>query len=313
MSIPEKLITAIENVHKVYESGKNSMVDESKLLPTTVYGNYISVDDVSEVPHKVTCKISGVENPENVKVTRTGKNLCPEEVESGYYWDSSGTPSGANASYIRVKPFAVSPSTTYTISSNLFISSVWLYNAEGSIKRVGIAVGLHKITLTAPKNCTEFRISLHNTSGAADTVAFEYAQCEVGNTATEYEPYIQEQTLTPNADGTVDGMMSVSPYMNVFSDTEGANIATTYNKSWGMQEERERFYNDFQQGKINVSISFEWLILSNESILSIINALSDTALEQTVTFKKSANEAAFTDDEWTALVATKPNWTFALL
>ena len=29
--------------------------------------------------------------------------------------------------------------------------------------------------------------------------------------------------------------------------------------------------------------------------------------------EKAAKEAAFTDDEWAALIATKPNWTFALV
>jgi hypothetical protein len=32
-----------------------------------------------------------------------------------------------------------------------------------------------------------------------------------------------------------------------------------------------------------------------------------------VTFSKKAKEAAFTADEWEALIATKPNWTISLV
>lgn len=52
--------------------------------------------------------------------------------------------------------------------------------------------------------------------------------------------------------------------------------------------------------------------LSKASIESIINALSSTTSSLTVTISKTAKEAAFTDEEWTALVAMKPNWTISL-
>ncbi len=65
-------------------------------------------------------------------------------------------------------------------------------------------------------------------------------------------------------------------------------------------------------GTISGSISFDRSPLNKESIVSVINALSSSASGQTATFKKSAKEAAFTDDEWAALIATKPNWTFQL-
>ena len=54
-------------------------------------------------------------------------------------------------------------------------------------------------------------------------------QLEVGSTATDYEPYIEPQTVTANADGTVDGLTSISPNMTIMSDTEGVVIDMTYN------------------------------------------------------------------------------------
>ena len=52
--------------------------------------------------------------------------------------------------------------------------------------------------------------------------------------------------------------------------------------------------------------------LSKSSITSVINALSTTTSGLTVTLSKTAKESAFTADEWSALIATKPNWTISL-
>ncbi len=65
-------------------------------------------------------------------------------------------------------------------------------------------------------------------------------------------------------------------------------------------------------GAIGNTINFQHSPLSKASIESVINALSDTATGIAATFKKTAVDAAFTTDEWNALVATKPNWTITL-
>ena len=52
--------------------------------------------------------------------------------------------------------------------------------------------------------------------------------------------------------------------------------------------------------------------LSKESITNIIEHLSSEASGKNLTFSQVAKEAAFTEDEWNALIATKPNWTFNL-
>jgi hypothetical protein len=67
------------------------------------------------------------------------------------------------------------------------------------------------------------------------------------------------------------------------------------------------------EGVIGTSINFQWSPLSKESITSVINALSSSVTGQTATFKKSAKEAAFTADEWSALIEDKTNWTFSLV
>lgn len=66
------------------------------------------------------------------------------------------------------------------------------------------------------------------------------------------------------------------------------------------------------EGHINFNINYQWCPLSKKSITSVVNALYDGSTGKTATFKKSAKEAAFTADEWAALIGTKTNWTIAL-
>lgn len=73
------------------------------------------------------------------------------------------------------------------------------------------------------------------------------------------------------------------------------------------------------QNGFNVS----WSPLSKASLTSIVNALSSTTTGLTVTLRLAAVNTAFetaagaadgsTSDEWTALIATKPNWTINLI
>ena len=65
-------------------------------------------------------------------------------------------------------------------------------------------------------------------------------------------------------------------------------------------------------GILAKSIHFQNCPLTKSSITNIVNVLSPTVTGQTATFNKAAKEAAFTDDEWEELIATKPNWTFNL-
>jgi hypothetical protein len=67
-------------------------------------------------------------------------------------------------------------------------------------------------------------------------------------------------------------------------------------------------------GTIGQKFDIRWCTkLSKESIISIINALSETKSSLTVTFSEEAVNNSFTTDEWNELVATKSNWTISLV
>lgn len=72
------------------------------------------------------------------------------------------------------------------------------------------------------------------------------------------------------------------------------------------------------EGTIGQSIDLQWSPLTEASIRSVIGALSRTATGQTLTLKKSAKEAAFTESAWAELIAPVSNqyngtWTISLL
>ena len=242
MSIPEKLITTTENVPEVYESGKKSMIDESKLLPTTVSGSYISLDDVSEVPHEIKCKISGVDNLENVNVTRAGRNLWSLTVDD--YLQSTDVVGNGTRAYLKLKP-----NTQYTMSSNHV-----QIGAESDIWFNGTSTGVD--TVNAEKSCTKttdengYLFIALRSSLFEEMFANDWFQIVEGSVALPYEP-ADVKIITPNADGTVVGITSISPYMNIFTDSKDANIEVTYNKSWGMQHECDKFWYRLQHNRDN--------------------------------------------------------------
>lgn len=65
--------------------------------------------------------------------------------------------------------------------------------------------------------------------------------------------------------------------------------------------------------KIAANIDLHWSPLTKESIESVYAALSETATGKTASFSKKAVNAAYTTDDWNALVAQKSNWTFTLV
>ena len=116
-----------------------------------------------------------------------------------------------------------------------------LYYADDTIvaldKLVDVTEGTQTRTITLSKDCT-LRIDFYqHVNSAAEEhssktiykAIFSNIQLEVGSTATDYEPYIEPQTVTANADGTVEGLTSLSLDMTVMTNTEGVVIDMTYN------------------------------------------------------------------------------------
>ena len=158
-----------------------------------------------------------------VKLTRCGKNLLPY-------------------------PF---PETTLTRNGITYTD-----NGDGSVTIRGtatslayfyvarnIALGDVPINSISVPNATngKYTISKRLYYGVDNTLSLQvlagetvdetlYPQLELGAVATDYEPYKETKEYTPNSDGTVDGVKSLSPCMTLFTDTDGVEIVCEYNR-----------------------------------------------------------------------------------
>lgn len=123
-------------------------------------------------------------------------------------------------------------------------------------------------------------------------------------------PYLDVRNC--NRDGVLNGMFS---YCTALKTIEGIHLAEDGSQTLGSSIftncsalENITFY-----GAIGSNLGFQQSTkLSGASIRNIIEHLSDAAEGKRLSIPQVAANAAFTTDEWNALIATKPNWTFAL-
>lgn len=149
--------------------------------------------EIMSVGDLVTDTTSEYYGKYDVPVIVHGKNLINESaitLSSGYWSDIDGHPINNNSRFIRISSVKCNPNEKYTLSSNLNIYSIWFFNNDTAISK--ITKENMVVAVNTPENCNRLRISLCNTSGNTDTVAFKWIQLELGSTATSYEPYTSE-------------------------------------------------------------------------------------------------------------------------
>lgn len=188
-------------------------------------GEIIAIHDASPVEHQLKCSITSEDTSidfSTVNITRTGKNLIPYP-----YKMQSRTINGV----------------AFTVNDDGSIYAVGTATAQAAFQLADIDLGTSTMSAISAEqarangyvinkrlfyNSDLKLLSLVIAKG--DTVdEIIYPQAEVGSVATEYEAY-KGKTVTANADGTVEGLVSVSPNMTIFTDVAGINIECEYNK-----------------------------------------------------------------------------------
>ena len=241
----DKMQTIANNTLRVYEAGQRF----ANGLKTTVSGSVIRVDDVNSVEHNLGVKLTSdtITDFLTVEVSRYGKNLIPHP-----YTDSSvsmnggtitanddgtvtisGTPTGYCGMEI-YKGNALVSTGTYTISLGKEASGIrltlFLYdenkntvNQFNIYPNVPLTINFNDYPTVRTWNMTFARLM----NGTAMT-GIVYPQLELGTVATTYEPYIEPQTETANADGIVEGLTSLSPSMTLISNSNEVIIEMEY-------------------------------------------------------------------------------------
>ena len=265
MSIADKLTLVAKNQEKVYKAGQNSMVDPEKLIPKTATGKLVSLNDVSEIPHKISVKTSP-----DTTVTVCGKNIFDwkqsvrsygamalSENDDGTF-NLRGTLSTINYSYLC--PY-IAQSIFIPKGTQISIAGYYESNVVGT--RLGIVFCDEDKKLISQRNnisngSNQTVILEHdvyhlgfcwacpeNTQG--DYVEFNNIkiQVEVYPIVTDYEQYKAIQ-YTADADGNIGNIKSLSPYINIYNSS-GLEMSVDYNKSYVIQTEYDNFWDSIQK------------------------------------------------------------------
>ena len=231
----EKLTAIAENRPKIYENGRNDgirvgreeFVSKSKYIPKQATGKVISLNDVSEVYHKV--KVYG-----DGEVDVYGKNLFDGVLEIGAIYSDTGENVTTTASTRTVNYIPILPNTTYTISREITNQNIRtrFYDKDKNYIEYGFSGTNSPKTFTTKDNYCYMRLEL--AGGTVD----EKIQVEFGN-ATPYEPY-NKQTIISTPNGTEANPLC--PNMTFLADSD---ITVDYYGSYGMNEERIRFWGNY--------------------------------------------------------------------
>lgn len=273
-----------EKINKVYEQGqKNPEIDEKYLIEKTVSGKgYVIAEDVSEISHPLKVKLTSdtLTDFSGITLRRTGRNIInfpysdSSKVLNGItfadkgngYVSFEGTSTDNATTFKYVNEFSLKKGTyTYSIRFNGGVSAgnvifyvrdtINLLNVS-AIKISSSDSSLVSSTFTIEEDTEGLRIYVLVEKGVS--VSGEFApQLELGSLVSPYELYVEPTTYQASADGTVEGITSITP-ATVLTADEDVSISMTYNKSWGIDYEWNTFWDNLQENgnRVNYHYAF---------------------------------------------------------
>ena len=179
-------------------------------------------------------------DPSTVTVTRSGKNLLnPAKVVTMALATNNPTDrcyivskASYRSFYIPCEPGDVFSLSRLAVNNNRFRCAFTETEPAAEVTCFGGTSnnetydrGLKIENIVAPENAKYFFVYLSNQADPIENIQIEY-----GPTATEYEAYVAPKTYTPNANGTVDGVVSLTPGMALSTDNAGVKITVEYNR-----------------------------------------------------------------------------------
>lgn len=174
------------------DSAVAKLINDNSVSPKSVWSSKNIIDKLcpafTESGAIVTCEpVEGYP----LDVVCWQKNLIGVEADdliSGKWSDDTGNIIVNEIAYCAIPEKTIEPNTTYTLSTNLPLWSIWFANSvSGRTEALNAIFGGNSATFTTPFDCDCIRITVVSPTTVSDD--FEYMQLEKGNRATEYEPY----------------------------------------------------------------------------------------------------------------------------
>lgn len=176
-------------------------------------------------------------DPTTVTVTRCGKNLFDLDTMIGENASLSGD--------LLVAPYYRSAANIPVVKGNQYTISAYIYSESDNANILAFSVqdgyevgytnvaeslgAIVGVTATPTLATITFTALSEYVSISTNVRLMNAIMVELGSIATDYEPYTGT-TYTPNPDGTVNGVTSVSPTMTIFTDKSGVTIEAEYNQ-----------------------------------------------------------------------------------
>ena len=243
-----KSVAEAKNEINAAVSSMMRIVDDSaNALKGKVSGTAVTMPDVSSIEHEVKVRVHG----KNLfaPVVDNVQHQVSTEIDGNYVIKTSGAVEGKTNGYSQLKLSL--KAGVYTLSANFeSYTASTIYKAIRVWEKanaMGVTYGAWqesntKLTFTVPKD-GDVWFGLYGCCDIGEYVLWTI-QLEAGETATEYESWLDPSTVTlfasgesgeevsytPKSDGTVDGVKSIYPVMNLRTDTEGAIIEAEYNR-----------------------------------------------------------------------------------
>lgn len=180
-----------------------------------------------------------VDDFSTVEVSRYGKNLLSPDIASLDNWVDASFHFSANSLLyylnsvegqqhtISFKTKSLDETVTDYGYLYMFRSNDNWQTSERVKNLVQVNVDYNPYTFTAEAGY-EYALWWYSIYGKNIFEKYYDFQLEVGATATEYEPYIEPTTYTANADGTVEGVTSISPNMTLLTNNSDVVINANY-------------------------------------------------------------------------------------
>lgn len=217
----------------------------SNALKGSVSGAVVRVDDVSPIEHSVKAKVKS-KNLLDI-ASLVGENFVKNEDET-YTLTKNGDKRFSAEIYLD-EPIKVGTLVTISAEAIEGTASIIAVQFLSADRKQTYGINLSKTTLVKSAEIgivvSKVRIYLPDAETDGNYAVFRNLQIELGDTATEYTPYIDPTTVTikrygadendnpqtyvPSADGTCD-IASLSPTMTLVTDTAGVTIEAEYNR-----------------------------------------------------------------------------------
>ena len=179
-------------------------------------------------------------DPSTATVTRCGKNLLPYPF-TDITINMNGITFTDNGDGTFVLNGTATGNCAYLLldKANLYLKGKFTFSGVkgGAVDKFylqAVIDGVYQDIVADGTKTFEFdgflsRIGFYVKAGAVFNNVIFQPQIEYGDTATYFEEY-KGDTYTPNADGTVEGITSLSPTMTLLTDTANTIISCEYNR-----------------------------------------------------------------------------------